>query len=337
MKGQKFKGLILLCIVIIVLGFGKIHFNKQIEPVNRNNNEEVMINIPMGVSTKQIARILYKEDMVNSEWAFRILSKKSKADGKMKAGNYFLKKNMSSEEIIKKLVNGDTVKDTIKVTIPEGFELEQIAKRLEEKGLTTEKEFINIAENEDFDYAFLEDLPAGKNRLEGFLFPDTYEIAKNDTPKEIIIKMLNRFDNIFVDEYYKRAEELNMTVNDIVTLASIIEREAKVDKERSIVSSVFYNRIEKRMPLQSCATVQYILGERKARLTLKDIAIDSPYNTYKQDGLPPKPIASPGKASIEAALYPNKTDYLYFVVSKNGEHHFSKTYKEHLKAKNSMN
>jgi UPF0755 protein len=337
MKGQKLKGLIFLCIIIIILGLGKTHFNKQIEPVNKKDHEEVMINIPIGVSTKQIAKILYKEDMINSEWAFRILSKKSKTDGKMKAGNYYIKKDMSSQEIIKKLVNGDTVKDTIKVTIPEGFELKQIAKRLEEKGLTTEKEFIKIAEDEEFDYVFLKNLPKGKNRLEGFLFPDTYEISKNATPKEIIMKMLNRFDHVFMDAYYKRAEELNMTVNDIVTLASIIEREAKVDKERPIVSSVFYNRIEKKMPLQSCATVQYILGERKARLTLKDIAINSPYNTYKQEGLPPKPIASPGKASIEAALYPNKTEYLYFVVSKNGEHHFSKTYKEHLKAKNSMN
>jgi peptidoglycan lytic transglycosylase G len=146
--------------------------------------------------------------------------------------------------------------------------------------------------------------------------------------------MLNRFDQIFKDEYYDRVNNLGMSVNEVITLASIIEREAKVEKERPFVSSVFYNRIKSGMLLQSCATVQYVLGERKEKLTYQDIAIDSPYNTYKFEGLPPKPIASPGKPSIEAALYPAESEYLFFVVSKNGEHHFSKTYEEHLKAKN---
>ncbi|QXM05983.1 endolytic transglycosylase MltG [Crassaminicella indica] len=336
MKSHKFKGIIFLLIVVIALGVGKIYFEKKIEPVNESSDTLVMVQIPIGASTKQIANILYEKHVIKSELAFRILSKMSKSDGKMQAGNYSFKQSMSVDEIIKSLISGDTVKDTVKVTIPEGFEFKQIVKRLEEKGLINKDKFIKIANNEDFDYKFLKDIPKGKNRLEGFLFPDTYEIAKNDTEREIIIKMLNRFDDIFEDAYYKRAKELNMSVNDIITLASIIEREAKVDKERPIVSSVFHNRIRKKMPLQSCATVQYVLGERKAKLSFKDVETDSPYNTYKHAGLPPRPIASPGKASIEAALYPSETDYLYFVVSKNGEHHFSKTFKEHLNAKNGI-
>ncbi|QZY57002.1 endolytic transglycosylase MltG [Crassaminicella profunda] len=336
MKLHKFKGIIFLLIMMLILGGGKMYFNNSIGPVNVDSTDLIMVQIPTGASTKQIAKILDTNNIINSDLTFRILSKLSKADGKMKAGNYNFEKSMAADEIIKILVNGDTVKDTVKVTIPEGFELKQIAKRLEDEGLVNKIRFIEIAESEDFDYKFLKHIPKEKNRLEGFLFPDTYEISKNATEKEIIKKMLNRFDDIFVDNYCKRAEELNMTVNDIVTLASIIEREAKVDKERPIVASVFYNRMNIKMPLQSCATVQYVLGKRKARLSTKDTEIDSPYNTYKHNGLPPKPIASPGKASIEAALYPSETDYLYFVVSKNGEHHFSKTYKEHLKAKNGI-
>ncbi|QEK12114.1 endolytic transglycosylase MltG [Crassaminicella thermophila] len=320
--------------IVILLGGFKLYFDKQVGPVNANSDNEVTIEIPIGASTNKIAKILKEKNVVNNELAFRILSKLSKTDGKMQAGIYLLKVNMSANEIINTLVKGETIKDTVKFTIPEGFEFNQIVDRLETKGLINRDEFVRIANYGDFEYKFLRDVPKGQNRLEGYLFPDTYEVSKNASEREIIIKMLNRFDDIFVDTYYNRAKELNMSVNEIVTLASIIEKEAKLNKERALVSSVFYNRMKKGMYLQSCATVQYVLDKRKTKLSLKDLEVNSPYNTYKYYGLPPKPIASPGKASIEAALYPKDSDYLYFVVGKNGEHHFSKTYKEHLNAKN---
>jgi len=146
--------------------------------------------------------------------------------------------------------------------------------------------------------------------------------------------MLSRFDTIFNDEYKKRAEELKMSIDEVITLASIIEREAKLEKDRKIISSVFHNRLKNKMLLQSCATIQYILKERKEVLLYKDLEVKSPYNTYKNPGLPPGPIASPGLKSIEAALYPDDTDYLYFFALNDGSHVFSKTFKEHIQAQN---
>lgn len=335
MKSSTSKRVIVFLLIILIGLIGsKIYFDSQVGPVNAYSNKDIMIEIVKGSSTAQIAKVLKKQQVIKNDWAFRMLSKISKADGKMKAGKYIFNTNMSANDIINILVQGDVVKDTIKFTIPEGFEFRQIVDRLYKKGLIDKEKFIEVANYGDFDYKFLKDIPKGENRLEGYLFPDTYEVSKNATEKELILKMLNRFDAIFDEAYYERASELNMSINQVITIASIIEREAKLDEERPIVSSVFHNRIQKGMLLQSCATVQYILGERKENLSLKDIEMDSPYNTYKYEGLPPKPIASPGKASIEAALYPEETDYLYFVVSKNGKHIFSKTYQEHLNAKN---
>jgi UPF0755 protein len=319
----------------VLLGIGGIlYYYQSIGPVNAQNQDVVVIEIPKGASTLKIAQILKENHLIKNDLSFRILSKLSKAEGKMQAGRYQMNKGMDATDIIESLIDGSALRDAVKFTIPEGFELRQIADRLENLGLINREEFINLANNGDFKYKFLEDIPKGENRLEGFLFPDTYEISKDATEKEILIKMLERFDAVFTEEDYQRTAELNMTVQEVITLASIIEREAQLETERPIISGIFHNRMNKGMLLQSCATVQYVLGERKVNLSLKDINIDSPYNTYKNIGLPPAPIASPGKASLEAALYPSETDYYYFVVKSDGEHSFSKTYEEHLKAKN---
>ncbi|MDF2546514.1 MAG: hypothetical protein K0R93_1412 [Anaerosolibacter sp.] len=319
----------------VLLGIGGIlYYYQSIGPVNAQNQDVVVIEIPKGASTLKIAQILKENHLIKNDFSFRILSKLSKAEGKMQAGRYQMNRGMDAASIIDNLIEGSVLRDAVKFTIPEGFELRQIADRLESLGLINREKFMDFANNGDFQYKFLEGIPKGVNRLEGFLFPDTYEISKGATEEEILTKMLDRFDSVFTEDDYKRAEELNMTVQEVITLASIVEREAQLEKERPIISGVFHNRLNRGMLLQSCATVQYVLGERKVNLSLKDINIDSPYNTYKNIGLPPAPIASPGKASLEAALYPSKTDFYYFVVKSDGEHSFSKTYEEHLKAKN---
>ena len=324
-----------LLILILCIGVtGKLYFDKQIEAVNNENSSKITVKIPRGSSTSKIANLLKQQDLIKNDLAFLILNKLLKTDGKIKAGTYELSGNMPAEDIIYKLVKGEVVNAATKFTIPEGFEFRQIVSRLEDLGLIDREEFLEIANHGDFSYEFLQNIPKGENRLEGFLFPDTYEVNKDITEKELIKKMLDRFNQIFEEQYYQRAIELDMSVNDIITLASIIEREAKLDNERALVSSVFHNRIQKNMLIQSCATIQYILGERKENLTYDDLAIDSLYNTYKYSGLPPKPIASPGKSSIIAALYPEESNYLYFVLNENGKHIFSKTYQEHLNAKN---
>jgi len=299
-------------------------------PVDPNNTEIITVTVPRGATTTSIGALLMESSLIQSEMVFKMAAKELEADGKMQAGDYELSQSMSTDEIIAKLVSGDVVINTITFTIPEGYELKDITERLVAEGLVNQEKF-EQALLDSYDFKFLE----GQESLEGFLFPDTYEMRVGASEKEIIERMLVRFDEIFTEDYYTRLDELGLTMNQAITLASIVEREAAAKEEFPIVAGVFHNRIEDGMLLQSCATVQYILGERKERLTYDDIAIDSPFNTYINAGLPPAPIASPGKLAIESTLYPESHNYFYFVVKKggNGTHVFSETLAEHNKAK----
>ncbi len=303
------------------------------EAVDPSDTAEIHVTIPSGASTTGISELLEEEGLIRNATVFKILSKDLEADGKMQAGEYVLTKSMSSEEMIEKFVSGDVYIETFAFTIPEGYETRQIIEKLSADKLIDKARFEELLESESFDYRFLEDA-SPTTHLEGYLFPETYEMKVGSNEEQIINKMLTQFDHIFKDTYYDRAKELGMTVNEVITLASVIEREAQLDSERAVISGVFHNRIAKGWKLQSCATVQYILGERKEVLSYDDIAIESPYNTYINAGLPPAPIASPGEKSIIAALYPEDTDYMFFVASgeNNGSHIFSKTLKEHEKA-----
>jgi len=303
------------------------------EAVDQNDNTEIHVQIPSGASTTKISEILEEQELIMNATMFKMLSKDLSADGKMQAGEYVLSKAMTSEDIINKLVEGDVFIETFKFTIPEGFETRHIIEKLTLSEIVSEEKFRELLSSGSFEYKFLEDVNSETN-MEGFLFPETYEMKAGSSERAVIDKMLGQFDTVFKDEYYTRAEELGMTITEVVTLASVIEREAQLDTERALVSGVFHNRINKGWKLQSCATVQYILGERKEILSYNDIAIDSPYNTYLNAGLPPSPIASPGEKSIIAALYPEKTDYMFFVASgdNDGSHIFSKTLREHEKA-----
>jgi UPF0755 protein len=239
-------------------------------------------------------------------------------------------------EIVEVIVSGKALIDTVKFTIPEGYNLNQIAEKLNSLGVVSPESIQAALKVESYKYDFIGQIPDREKKLEGYLFPDTYEIYKDTSAEAIIDKLLGRFNTVFTEEYRNRAKELNMTIDQVITLASIIEREAKLDTERKTISAVFHNRLKKNMMLQSCATVQYLFKEQKEILTYKDLEIESPYNTYKHTGLPPGPIASPGLKSIEAALYPENVDYLYFVANDDGSHVFTKTYSEHLEAQNKM-
>jgi UPF0755 protein len=309
----------------------------QIFELNGDSNTEnrtIEVQIPPGASTNTVATILKEKGLIKSTLVFKILSKINEKSGVYQQGKHVLNTSMDHKAIIKELKKSTNQFQTIAFTIPEGFELRQIADRLANMGLIDKERFIKITQTKDFDYWFLKNIPDRKNKLEGYLFPDTYEVYTNVTEEEIILKMLDRFEQIFTRSDYERTKELGMTVDEVITLASIIEREAKIDKDRPLISAVFHNRLNsKEYPfLQSCATIQYILGERKPILSVEDTKINSPYNTYMNSGLPIGPIASPGKASIQAALYPADVDYLFFVANSDGSHKFSKTYQEHLKA-----
>ena len=297
----------------------------------------VSVEVPSGVGGKEIAKILKANGVIGSEVLFYLNAKEHSIH--FKAGKHEFTGKKSYASIIKELkispgLNG------IKIIIPEGFESYRIAERLEENGLTTAKSFLEECDKGEFDsekYPFLKDITRKVNRLEGYLFPATYEFAKYETDKQMIEKMLDKFNREFTAEMYDRCAELGKTTDELITLASIIEREAVGESDRDVVASVFWNRLNARETwlLQSCATVQYILKERKPVLTNADTKINSPYNTYINTGLPIGPIASPGLLSIKSALNPASTDYFFFVWSeKKGEHIFSRTYEEHLKAKN---
>ena len=306
-----------LCAVPEIFGFG-------------GDKNGVYVEISQGESLLGIAESLKDNEIIGNKFLFC-----SYAKGKYKNfqyGGHVFSSDMSYREVCIELGNVGKANNA-KVVVPEGYEIQLIAKACEDAGLLSADEFLKCADNDTFNYSFIEKKDGVKHPLEGFLYPATYEFPYGSTAHDIIDAMLNAFDKNYTDEDRLRAKALGMSGYEIITLASVIEREAANESEYKRVSGVFYNRIKKGMPLQSCATVQYVLNERKAVLSISDTKIDSPYNTYKYTGLPVGPIASPGKGAINAALYPEDNDYLYFVArSDGGGHIFSKTYEQHQQA-----
>lgn len=294
-------------------------------------DSELTVSIEKGSRLDVISKKLKEAGIIKYRWAFNLFAKITGNASSFQYGTYELNTDMDYLEIVSSLQKTATFQETVRVTIPEGKELREIIDILAEANVCSADELWDAVKTHTYDYDFLKDLPDRENRLEGYLFPDTYEFFTETDADTVIKKFLNNFDAKWTDEFTARAKELDLTIDQVVTLASIIEREAVGESDRDVVSSVFHNRLNSKSMtlLQSCATVQYVLKERKAVLTYDDIKIDSPYNTYIYPGLPVGPIASPGLASIKAALYPASTDYYYFVVSASGEHIFSRTLAEH--------
>lgn len=347
-KKKSFKKLItsILFLGIIVLAIyfgGKLAFQNGYDfmgkaPVS-DDTAIIEVEIPEGSSTEKIANILKDKGLIRSVTHFRIMSKLSEYDGKYQHGMFSLSKNMNQDSIMQELMKKTANKDTIRITIPEGYTIKQIGEKLEKEGVVTAQEFIEAADSKNYKYDFIEQIPDREGRLQGYLFPNTYEIYKNSDAEQIVDLLLSEFDKVFTKEYKARAQELGMSIDEIVTMASIIEREVKSGKERSKVAGVIYNRLKIGMKLEMCSTVIYALDKprdfSKDKLLYSDLEIESPYNTYLYSGLPKGPIANPGKASLEAALYPEEHDYLFFVLvnEETGEHEFNKTLEGHNAAK----
>jgi len=295
------------------------------------DTESITLDIAEGSGTSAIANQLKANSVIKYPLIFKLQSKLGGYNEKIRPGSITIDNKMSYNEILELLCSD--MRGAKAIVIPEGFEQKQIAQRLEEEGICSVADF-NAATHDDYDYSFTKILPDREYKLEGYLYPDTYMLVPGTPAHEVIDTMLKEFDEQVTDEMRARAKEMNMSLDDIITLASIIERETDSDAERAKVAGVFYNRIDEDMKLQSCATVQYILGERKPVLSVADTQIQSPYNTYLNAGLPLGPIANPGIDCINAALYPEDTAYLYFVAGEDGKHIFSRTYEEHLAATN---
>lgn len=336
---SRFRKFLLTMVILIAIGcfFGKNYYKSSLKAMNPENPTEINVSIPAHSSVQEIAKILKEDGLIKNSVIFNFVLTKENLRSKLKAGEYILSTDMNLDDILSNISKGTRDMDVIKFTIPEGYEMQQIAEKLTNEEIVDKDVFLNlVVDKSNFEdrFMFLKDLNNGQN-LEGFLFPSTYEVYDDVSEEEVIEKMLSQFEQIYISEIEPRISESNFDLNEIVTLASMVEREAKVDKERPIMAGVFYNRLNIDMLLQVDATVQYALGERKERLLYKDLEVDSPYNTYLYKGLPPGPISAPGKISIIAAINPSDVDYLFYVLKNDGsgEHTFTKTYEEHLDAK----
>jgi len=321
--------LVLFALSVIATGLIGLFVVSSLGPAAPGSTATVRVEIPPRVTSGQIARLLADKDVIRSAGAFRLYAWYKGLDGSLRAGEYDLSPGDSVPQIIVQLVAGRGTLHSF--TVPEGYNTEQIADLLAAKGLADRERFLDAAAHYDFGIAFVKGLPEGERRLEGYLFPDTYSIGKDVTETVIINQMLSRFareaELLNLDE---EAAKAGLTFHQAVTLASLIEREAKIDHERAVISGVLHNRLRMSMPLQVDATVLYALGKTATeQVTYKDLEVASPYNTYRVVGLPPGPIANPGRASLEAAVHPARVPYLYYVAKADGSHAFARSLAEH--------
>jgi len=287
---------------------------------------EKYVEIPAGAHFMEVAGILEREGIVKGVRRFRWLAWFKGNETKIKAGEYAFYAAMRPSEVLDRMVRGES--RTVRVTIPEGFTMRQIADLLQEKGVAEGGAFLSLVSDPEF----ARSLGIQGDTLEGFLFPDTYRFTRGMGEKRIATTLVNRFRAVFNEAYRRRLAELSLTPEELVTLASIIEKETAAPDERYLVSAVLHNRLKAGMPLQSDPTVIYGIAGFNGNLTKDDLRKAHPHNTYLTKGLPPGPIANPGEASLKAALYPAAVPYLYFVSRNDGTHQFSITQAEHDRA-----
>ena len=339
------KGIILIvatfALFSIIYDYGKGYYDiyqDELKGTTTTVGEDVVVEIPEGAAAKKIASILKDKGLIQFEHAF--VKRLQGTDYRIQSGTYTLNTGMSTLDMIitmSPVIEADEKIDTL--VIPEGFTIEQIAARCEKQGICSAQDFLNAVNSvttEDFPY--LADVPAGaavKYRLQGYIFPATYDIYEYTTAESLVKWMLETFENNYTMDLQQRAGELGYNSFEVVTRASIIEREAKIEEERSIIAGVMNNRLSADMPLQMCPTVLYPLTDGmydQSKVYYEDLELDSPYNTYKYTGLPAGPICNPGLACINAVLYPQEHGYYYYHIDneEEGSHVFTETYEEHI-------
>ena len=323
MKKRKIKigiltlcGLGVLCLIVLLIGV-----SLTLPP--SSSEEVVSFDVPTGSSSRVIAKRLIKQKLIRNEHAFRLAVRYRGTDKRLRAGTYVLRRNMALWNLLDEFEKGQV--RLVSWTVPEGLTTSGIAELWEMSGFGTAEAFRKASESPHL----LKRYGLTDKTVEGYLFPNTYKFAKGITTEKVVEMMLDEFKQQWTEQFNEEAQNLGRTRHEIVTLASVIEKEAQFGLERPRISSVFHNRLTRKWKLQADPTVLYALGNPERPLTKADLQVDSPYNTYKYKGLPPGPIANPGIDSIVAALRPEKTDYFYFVAIGEGKHHFSKTLSEH--------
>lgn len=318
---------VIVIYLYIILAFC-LYISNLLGPTGKHLYSQNIIIIKPGMNAAEIGSLLENKGFIKNATLFRLTSALSKNSHSLKAGAYSLDSSMSMFEILKKIVGGEVTQH--KFTIPEGFTLTQIANLWESKKLGKSEDFIQVS----LDPELRDKYNIKSDNLEGYLYPETYLLPYRISEREAIEKMLSLFNRRASYLMAGKHTDVKLSDNELITLASIIEREAKVGYEKSLISSVFYNRLKRGKRLESCATVLYGLGYPNRELTIEDLRDSSShYNTYVYKGLPPGPICNPGIESILAALNPSGDNYLYFVSKNDGTHHFAESYKEFLAAK----
>jgi len=284
------------------------------------------IEIPQGATFRQTIEILHDQKLIRDKNIFLLLGRLTGADRRIRAGFYSIWSNMSPLDIFRIIRSGQIIEYEIKIL--EGDSLLEISEQFEKNHIMNKEKFMKLATDRDF----LDSYEIEAKSIEGYIFPDTYKIPKGVLPEDAVGSMIDKMREKFSYEILSRMDEKGMTENELLTLASIIEKEAVVDSERPLISAVYHNRLKKNMLLQADPTAIYGIKSSREKITREDLLRITPYNTYKIKGLPPGPIASPGLKSIEAALYPANVPYIYFVSLDDRSHQFSATAEQHLQA-----
>jgi len=295
------------------------------QPVGVSHPVQI-VDIPPGTAFTQVSHLLHQRGLLRQEWFFQVLGRVQQVDRKIIPGEYELHAGMRPTELLAKLVDGEVYEYS--VTIPEGYSVVQIADILEQKGLADKQDILRL----NRDPTFIHSVNVEASTLEGYLFPDTYRFARYMPPEFLVRTFVSRFHEMITPDLKAQAKTMGMTLQEVITLASVIEKETGLAQERALVSGVFHNRLRRNIPLQSDPTVIYALAYFDGNIRKADLSVNSPYNTYKVRGLPPGPIANPGLAAIHAALYPTPSNFVYFVSRNDGSHKFSATLAEHNKA-----
>lgn len=324
-------GIVVSIITIILLGIG---IAWSMTPKELGNTEHQVVEVRYGSSLREISRMLEQKGIIRNRLIYEFYVRLNSKERMAKSGRYLLGPGMSIPKIVSELRRGTP--GQIRVTIPEGLTNLEIADLLSRKGIIDRQRFLEKLTDDEFISQLMTDIfnADSLEKAEGFLYPDTYFFSLNATEEQIITTMIRRFYQVYQDKF-PSVPVANL--KETVIMASIVEKEARKADERPVIAGVFYNRLQRNYPLQSCATVQYALGKHKSRLFYKDLRVNSPYNTYINSGLPPGPIANPGLASLMAAVNPDNVNYFYFVAKPDGSHIFSTTFEQHIKAQREAN
>ena len=318
--------LILLLLFIAIFSYFFFRLLRYASTPASHTHKETIVNIPLGQGLGVTAKMLYEAGIVKAPSEFRRLARIKAYDKKIRAGEYLLSPAMSPSEVLDIMAKGKVL--LRKLTIPEGASLRQIAAIVAGTGLVRESDFLKAARNT----GLLHENGIDALSPEGYLFPDTYHFSRNVTPEKIVSAMIRRFSEVFTPEWKARARDLGFSVHEVVTLASVIEKETGAAFERPMIASVFHNRLKKGMRLESDPTVIYGIKDFDGNITRKHLNTYTPYNTYRIKGLPLGPIANPGKAALEATLYPEETQFIFFVSKDGKTHQFSSNLRDHNRA-----